>query len=138
MDIGDRKKAETALVEAKAAAEESNRLKSYFLADISHEIRTPLNSIVGFSTIIADTDDPDERKAYAEIIRNNNSMLLRLINDILDMSKIEAGIMEFVYSDVDINQLLHEVEESIRFKSAPVPGVVMTAFLTLTSFSALP
>jgi|GEM_PF-32575 len=125
MDIGDRKKAETALVEAKAAAEESNRLKSYFLADISHEIRTPLNSIVGFSTIIADTDDPDERKAYAEIIRNNNSMLLRLINDILDMSKIEAGIMEFVYSDVDINQLLHEVEESIRFKSAPVPGVVM-------------
>ena len=125
MDIGNRKKAENALVEAKAAAEESNRLKSYFLADISHEIRTPLNSIVGFSNIIADTDDPDERKAYAEIIRNNNSMLLRLINDILDMSKIEAGIMEFTYSDVDINQLLHEVEEGIRFKSAPAPEVVM-------------
>lgn len=123
MDIAERKKSENALVEAKAAAEESNRLKSYFLADISHEIRTPLNSIVGFSNIIADTDDPEERKAYAEIIRNNNTMLLRLINDILDMSTIEAGITEFSFNDVDVNKLISEVCEGIRFKTPPVEGV---------------
>ncbi|MCI2082755.1 MAG: response regulator [Bacteroidales bacterium] len=124
-DISDRKKVEGSLVEAKAQAEESNRLKSFFLANMSHEIRTPLNAIVGFSNIIAETEDPNERRSYAEIIRSNNAMLLRLVNDILDMLKIEAGVMEFTYTDVNINQLISEVVESVNFKMKLSGSVVI-------------
>ena len=78
---------------ARDKAEESNKLKSAFLANMSHEIRTPLNAIVGFSNILASTDDLEDKKEFADIIENNNSLLLQLINDILDLSKIEAGTL---------------------------------------------
>lgn len=91
---------------ARDKAEESNKLKSAFLANMSHEIRTPLNAIVGFSNILASTDDLEDKKEFADIIENNNSLLLQLINDILDLSKIEAGTLEFTYDYVDINAVL--------------------------------
>lgn len=97
--ITERKKMETDLISAKNRAEESNRLKSAFLANMSHEIRTPLNAIVGFSGILASTEEEEEKQEYVSIIENNNTLLLQLISDILDLSKIEAGTMEFVNSD---------------------------------------
>ena len=90
---------------SKEKAETSDKQKSAFLANMSHEIRTPLNAIVGFSRIIAESEDADERKAYYEIVDANNERLLQLINEILDLSKIEAGQLEFVYSDIDMNEL---------------------------------
>ncbi|MEG1749610.1 MAG: ATP-binding protein [Tannerellaceae bacterium] len=98
-------------------AEESNRLKSAFLANMSHEIRTPLNAIIGFSTLMVDENGSRERHEFAKIIDNNNKLLLQLINDILDLSKIEAGTLEFTYSDVDLNYLLSEIEKSTRLRS---------------------
>ena len=110
------------LMEAKDKAEESNRLKSAFLANMSHEIRTPLNAIVGFSNILTVTDSKEERQEYIHIIENNNSLLLQLIGDILDLSKIEAGTLDFTYSNVDINGLLGEQENSfcMRMKGSNV------------------
>lgn len=114
--VTERKQMEQNLLQAKEQAEESSRLKSAFLANMSHEIRTPLNSIVGFSEILSMTEDETERQEYINIIKNNNNLLLQLINDILDLSKIEAGTLEFVYSEVDINLLLDEIEQATRFK----------------------
>ena len=114
MTITDRKKAEEELVSAKNKAEESNKLKSAFLANMSHEIRTPLNAIVGFSNILASANSEEEREEYVQIIENNNTLLLQLINDILDLSKIEAGTLDFVYSDVNINTILHELQTSMQ------------------------
>lgn len=110
--ITGRKKMELDLREAKEHAEESNRLKSAFLANMSHEIRTPLNAIVGFSNILASAEEEREKQEYVNIIENNNKLLLQLINDILDLSKIESGSMEFVYSDFDLNALLRELEQT--------------------------
>ena len=120
--ITRRKHMELALREAKERAEESNRLKSAFLANMSHEIRTPLNAIVGFSNILASTDEEEEKREYISIIENNNTLLLQLISDILDLSKIESGTMEFVYSEFDLNALLHELEQStsLRLTSSAV------------------
>ena len=83
---------------------------------MSHEIRTPLNAIVGFSTLISESEDKEEIKEFAKIIHANNELLLNLINDILDMSKIEAGILDFLYTEVEINELIQTLWRSYRFK----------------------
>lgn len=115
-DITDQKILERKLRLAKEEAEESNRIKSAFLANMSHEIRTPLNAIVGFSSILADAEEPEEKEEYINIIENNNTLLLQLVGDILDLSKIESGTLEFVYSDIDLNALFQELEESARLR----------------------
>ena len=114
--IDERKKMEEELLKAKEAAEISNHLKAAFLANMSHEIRTPLNAIVGFSNVLAYTEDENERQEYIKIIENNNTLLLQLIGDILDLSKIEAGVFEFVYSKVNLNVLLMEVIRAARLR----------------------
>ena len=116
--ITPRKRLEQDLRSARDRAEESNRLKSAFLANMSHEIRTPLNAIVGFSSILAETDEEQEKREYISIIENNNALLLQLIGDILDLSKIEAGTLEFNFSDFELNELMHEKENIIRMKTA--------------------
>ena len=114
--ITTRKKMEMELTTARDRAEESNRLKSAFLANMSHEIRTPLNAIVGFSGILASTDEEEEKQEYVSIIENNNTLLLQLIRDILDLSKIEAGTLEFQYSNIDLNKMLNELTSSLQLK----------------------
>ena len=97
-------------------------MKSVFLANMSHEIRTPLNAIVGFAGLLGTASDQD-RISYVEIIKGNTNMLLQLVNDILDMSKIEAGTLEFIYTDVDVNQIMRELEGifRLRLEEADVP-----------------
>ena len=97
-------------------AEELDRLKSAFLANMSHEIRTPLNAIVGFSTLLVDTDDPEEKKQFVEIIQKNNELLLQLISDVLDLAKIESGIIELKLVEVDLRELCKELVVSMRIK----------------------
>lgn len=117
-DVTKQKEGEIELRKAKEKAEESDRLKSAFLANMSHEIRTPLNAIVGFSTLLMSAESDEERDEYINIIGSNNELLLQLINDILDVAKIEAGTLEFIDSDVDINQLFSDIEQSSRLKVA--------------------
>ena len=114
--ITERKRMEQELLSARDRAEESNRLKTAFLANMSHEIRTPLNAIVGFSGILASTDEEQEKQEYVSIIENNNALLLQLIGDILDLSKIEAGTLDFIHTDFDLNELMREKENVIRMK----------------------
>ena len=78
---------------------------------MSHEIRTPLNAIVGFSNLLTMAEDEEERNEYINIISSNNELLLQLINDILDVAKIEAGTLEFIDSEIDINALLYDIEQ---------------------------
>lgn len=111
------------LIELRNKAEESNRLKSAFLANMSHEIRTPLNVIVGFSNLIMETDDREEISEFCRIIETNNTLLLQLINDILDLSRIEAGQLDFVYSDVNVSEIFITLEQ--MFRSRVKEGVML-------------
>lgn len=120
-DITELKETEKNLIEAKNKAEVSDRLKSAFLANMSHEIRTPLNAIVGFSNLIAETEDPDERREYVAIVQENNELLLKLISDILDLSKIEAGTLEFNDVEFDVNQMCQEIVRSLSLKVLDKP-----------------
>ena len=104
------------LKDMKDRAELSDRLKSAFLANMSHEIRTPLNAIVGFSELLVDCDDPDEKAEYWRVIESNNELLLRLINDILDLSKIESGTLERKREKFDLSQVCSELHTMIRAK----------------------
>ena len=114
--ITARKQMEQELRDARNKAEEANRLKSAFLANMSHEIRTPLNAIVGFSSILAKMDSSKEKEEFLRIISNNNELLLQLIGDILDISKIEAGTLDYVYTNADLNLALSELEASSRLR----------------------
>lgn len=114
--VTPQKQMEESLRKAKEQAERSNMFKSAFLANMSHEIRTPLNAIVGFSELLAQTDEPEEKEEYLSIIHNSNTMLLQLIADILDLSKIEAGTLEFTFAEYDLNAIMEELEHTTRMK----------------------
>lgn len=124
-DITELKETERELIAARDKAEELDRLKSAFLANMSHEIRTPLNAIVGFSSLLTETEDMKDRKQYMAIVQENTELLLQLISDILDLSKMESGAFEFVKSDTDVNLLCSEIIRSLRMK---VPAGVELVF----------
>ena len=109
LDITDKIASYKELQAAKEKAEQSNKLKSAFLANMSHEIRTPLNAIVGFSNLMAYSEDSEEKKDYYNIINTNNELLLRLIGDILDLSKIEAGMLELKPEEFNIEELFNNL-----------------------------
>ncbi len=115
-DITQLKQAEKQLTLAKEKAENADLSKSTFLANMSHEIRTPLNAITGFAEVLASANTEEEKAQYQEIIKMNADLLLQLVNDILDMSKIEAGTLEFVYTKVDINLLLSDLRQLFQMK----------------------
>lgn len=115
-DITQLKETEKQLTLAKEKAENADLSKSAFLANMSHEIRTPLNAITGFAEILASANTKEEKAQYQEIIKMNADLLLQLVNDILDMSKIEAGTLEFVYTKVDINLLLSDLRQLFQMK----------------------
>ena len=124
-DITELKETERKLIAERDKAEELDRLKSAFLANMSHEIRTPLNAIVGFSSLLTETEDMKDRKQYMAIVQENTELLLQLISDILDLSKMESGAFEFVKSDTDVNLLCSEIIRSLRMK---VPAGVELVF----------
>ena len=116
-DITELEETEAELIQARDKAEMMDRLKSAFLANMSHEIRTPLNAIVGFSDLLVETEELSERQEYIKIVRENNDLLLQLISDILDLSKIEAGTFEFTNGDVDVNLLCEDIVRSMGVKA---------------------
>ena len=117
--VKDKKEIRAASVQMKNInfrAEQSDKLKSAFLANMSHEIRTPLNAIVGFSDLLMVTEDQEEKEEFIQIINANNELLLKLINDILDLSKIEAGSVELKYEDFDLAVYFNELAASMHHR----------------------
>lgn len=110
-DVTEIKKTEKELIAARIKAEEADRMKSSFLANMSHEIRTPLNAIVGFSKLIIEADNECEKRQYADIVEHNSTVLLNLFNDILDLSALEAGSMEFSYHPVRLKDICLQLYE---------------------------
>jgi signal transduction histidine kinase len=104
------------LERAKEKAEEADRLKSAFLANMNHEIRTPLNAIVGFSQVLVDEEDRETRLEFSNIIQSNNELLQRLIGDVLDLSKIESNSMPLIYKELDIGLLMKEIYSMILLR----------------------
>ena len=121
IDITQIKETQQSLIVAKEKAEKMDRLKSAFLANMSHEIRTPLNAIVGFSRMLQSQEafEKEDREHYMQIVQDNSDLLLQLVSDILDLSKIEAGVFEFNYADVPCNRLCREIVMSLRMKTQP-------------------
>lgn len=120
-DITELKNTQRLLSIEKENAVSAEKLKSAFIANMSHEIRTPLNAIIGFSGLLASTDDDAEKKMYLDIVAENNHRLLQIVTDVLDLSKIESGSLDFHYSRFDVNDLLcglHGILE-IRLKDKP-------------------
>ena len=123
-DITHLKQVERELKVAKEKAENADIAKSAFLANMSHEIRTPLNAITGFAEVMGSANTEEEKTQYQEIIKMNADLLMQLVNDILDMSKIEAGTLEFVYSTVDINLLLSDLQRLFQMRINDAGGKV--------------
>lgn len=122
--IDERKNLENALKNALSKAEESDRLKSAFIANMSHEIRTPLNAIIGFTSVLPDIDGKEERQELINLIQENNQKLLRIIDDVMNISKIEAGKEQLQMLTFDINPILDEVVN--KYMPDLKPGVTMT------------
>ena len=122
VDIDHQKTIEEELRIAKEKAENLDRLKSAFLANMSHEIRTPLNAIVGFASLLVESDDKKERQDYVDIMQENTELLLQLISDILDLSKIEAGTLDFTMDYLDIKSFCEDIIRNYDIKEdKPVP-----------------
>ena len=122
VDINHQKTIEEELRVAKEKAENLDRLKSAFLANMSHEIRTPLNAIVGFASLLIESDDKKERQDYVDIMQENTELLLQLISDILDLSKIEAGTLDFTMDHLDIKSFSEDIMRNYDIKEdKPVP-----------------
>lgn len=118
-DITEMELMKRELMVAKEKAETSDQLKSAFLANMSHEIRTPLNAIVGFSSMLQEADNPEEKLQYVTIIEENNKRLLQLISDILDLSKIEAGTFDFTFEKVNAKRLCNELYQAMQMRTSP-------------------
>lgn len=114
--IDERKSIEAALVLARNKAEESDRLKSAFIANMSHEIRTPLNAIIGFTSVLPDIEGAEERRELINLIQENNQKLLRIIDDVMNISKIEAGKEQLVMTSFDLNLVLKEIADRYEGK----------------------
>lgn len=115
-NIQERKSQELSLEEAKVKAEAADKMKSKYLADMSHEIRTPLNAITGFSELMAFADTDEERMSYYDVIKMNNQLLMQLINDILDISKIEADAIKITYEPLDVSELMDTIYASAKLR----------------------
>jgi signal transduction histidine kinase len=111
---------------AEKAMNES-RMKTLFLANMSHEIRTPLNAIEGFSRVMVETDSIDERMKYMEIIENNNSRLLSLVNEILDLSRVESGEIVIKKAPTNLNQLMESIKQIFKFRCPDTLSLVWTS-----------
>lgn len=135
-DITQLKETERMLIGAKEKAEEADRLKSAFLANMSHEIRTPLNAIVGFSSLLEEAEDAEEKHQYVTIIEENNKLLLQLISDILDLSKIEAGTFDIIPEQVDAQQLCSELLQAIQMKATPQVEILLAPNLPELVFTS--
>ena len=135
-DITELKETERMLIGAKEKAEEADRLKSAFLANMSHEIRTPLNAIVGFSSLLEEAEDAEEKHLYATIIEENNKLLLQLISDILDLSKIEAGTFDIIPEQVDAQQLCNELLQSMQVRATEQVEVLLAPELPELTFTS--
>ena len=115
-DVTELKNVQRLLTIEKEHSISAEKLKSAFIANMSHEVRTPLNAIVGFSGLMVSASGEEERKMYADILAENNERLLRLVNDIFDLSQIESGTVDFVYTEFDANDLLRELEGIFKTK----------------------
>lgn len=135
-DITELKETEQMLIGAKEKAEEADRLKSAFLANMSHEIRTPLNAIVGFSSLLEEAEDAEEKHLYATIIEENNKLLLQLISDILDLSKIEAGTFDIIPEQVDAQQLCNELLQSMQVRATEQVEILLAPELPELTFTS--
>mgnify|MGYP001325609235 FL=1 len=135
-DITELKETERMLIGAKEKAEEADRLKSAFLANMSHEIRTPLNAIVGFSSLLEEAEDAEEKHLYATIIEENNKLLLQLISDILDLSKIEAGTFDIIPEQVDAQQLCNELLQSMQVRATEQVEILLAPELPKLTFTS--
>ena len=131
MVIDERKHMEMALVEARNKAEESDRLKSAFIANMSHEIRTPLNAIIGFTSVLPDVTDDAERKELINLIQENNQKLLRIIDDVMNISKIESGKEQLVMSSFELNDVLRSVADD--YAARVQPGVTVSTMFASNS-----
>ena len=144
LNIQQIKETEINLTKALKKAEESDKMKSAFLANMSHEIRTPLNAIVGFSQLLSSDMEleQDEKNEFIGLINTNNDLLLKLISDILDLSRIESGQISFTYADCDLNQLVEDIFNTHRvlmpqgvelIKEVPeIPAIINTDRFRLT------
>ena len=135
-DITELKETERMLIGAKEKAEEADRLKSAFLANMSHEIRTPLNAIVGFFSLLEEAEDAEEKHLYATIIEENNKLLLQLISDILDLSKIEAGTFDIIPEQVDAQQLCNELLQSMQVRATEQVEILLAPELPELTFTS--
>ena len=135
-DITQLKETEQMLIKAKEKAEEADRLKSAFLANMSHEIRTPLNAIVGFSSMLEEAEDQEEKHQYITIIEDNNKLLLQLISDILDLSKIEAGTFDIIPERVNAKQLCNDLFQAMQMKATPQVELLLKDNLPELTFTS--